>query len=84
MSNKDWRTPTTFVQRFGDALELLCNGKRPSDDLIRWWLDKDVDNIDLQEFCVENGPSWAQGIRVIDAAHTLAENPVEGVNHETA
>jgi hypothetical protein len=33
---------------------------------------------DLQQFAAANGPAWAQGIEVLDAAHMLADTPAEG------
>ena len=30
----DWTTPTTIVERFGDAMELLCQGNRPPDSML--------------------------------------------------
>lgn len=78
----DWRTPTTFLQRFGDAIELLCAGQRPPDEMISGWFDPDTDDLRLQSFCAEHGPAWAQGIGVADAAQLLADQPTEGVDHE--
>ena len=78
----DWRTPTKYLQRFGDALTLLCSGHRPPDEMMEGWFDPDTDDLRLQHFCAEYGPSWAQGIGVIDAAMTLADQPTEGVDHE--
>lgn len=75
---------TTFLQRFGDAMERLCEGSRPSDALMVAWLDPALDDFGLQEFAIEHGPEWAQGIAVIDAARLLAEQPAEGEDHEPA
>lgn len=72
-----WKTPTTYLQRLGDALELLCAGHRPPDEMMTAWLDTDRDDMRLQSFACEHGPSWAQGIGVIDAARTLADEPTE-------
>ena len=79
-SPEDWRKPTTYLQRFGDALQLLCAGRRPTDDLMTAWLDNKSE--ELQDFCSEYGPSWAQGIGLIDAARMTADQPTEGVDHE--
>lgn len=81
---EDWTTPTTYLRRFGDAMALLCGGKRPSDEVLTAWLDTDADDMRLQEFAVEHGPAWAQGIGLIDAARTMADQPTEGVEHEQA
>jgi len=80
----DWRTPTTYLRRLGDALALLCAGHRPADEMMSAWLDTERDDMRLQEFACDHGPSWAQGIAVIDAARVLADQPTEGVEHETA
>jgi hypothetical protein len=78
----DWLTPTTHLKRFGDAMALLCSGVRPSDELLSGWLDAEAEDNRLQTFAVDHGPSWGQGIGLIDAALTLAEQPTEGVEHE--
>lgn len=75
-----WLAPTTYLQRFGDAMQLLC-GTRPDDETMSAWLAKDSEDTDLQEFAIEHGPAWAQGIVVIDAARVLADTPAEGVDH---
>lgn len=72
-----WKTPTTYLQRMGDAIALLCGGHRPSDEILGAWLNECEDDYRLQEFACEHGPSWAQGIAVIDAAHVLADQPTE-------
>lgn len=73
----DWRTPTKYIDRLGDAMELLCSGERPPDELISAWLDPKADDHRLQDFSCEHGPEWAQGIAVIDAAIVLADQPTE-------
>lgn len=73
--------PTTFIKRFADAVELLCK-KRPSDEIVVAWVDRVDDDTRLQEFAIEHGPEWAQGIAVLDAAHVLASQPTEDVEHE--
>jgi hypothetical protein len=75
-------TPTTYLQRFGDAMQRLCGGQRPTDAMLLDWLDPTLESVDLQEFAIEHGPEWAQGIAVIDAALGLADDPIEGVAHE--
>jgi hypothetical protein len=80
---KCWTTPTTYLERLGDALELLCVGNRPNDELIIRYLDNNFDGYELQEFCITHCPLvWSQGIVVIDAAMVLANSPGEGVEHE--
>ena len=78
--SKDWRKPTLYLDRLGDALELLCQGNRPDDKVTAAWVDHTSE--DLQGFCAKHGPSWAQGIVIIDAAMILAKDPVEGPAHE--
>ena len=73
----DWREPTTYLQRFGDAVALLCSGHRPPDEMLAAWLDTKSDDHRLQAFACEHGPSWAQGIGVIDAARVVADQPTE-------
>lgn len=75
--------PTTHLQRFGDAMALLCSGHRPPDAMLHDWLTN-PDSDALQEFAIEYGPIWAQGIVVIDAARVLADQPAEGEGHEDA
>ena len=76
----DWRTPTTLHQRMSDAVALLCAGRRPSDEAVRRWLDGTGE--ELQSFAACNGPSWAQGIGLLDAARVMADQPTEGAEHE--
>lgn len=77
---EDWRTPTTYLKRFGDAMQLLCQGHRPSDEMLTAWLKEE--NEELQSFAVTHCPMWAQGIGTIDAARCIADQPTEGVDHE--
>lgn len=81
LPSRGWGTRTTYLQRFGDAMQLLCQGHRPSDDILEAWLFHE--NERLQEFACNNGPEWAQGIGLIDAAMVLADNPEEGHEHQT-
>ena len=83
----DWTHPTTVLERFGDAMELLCQGERPPDSMLCAWLDGLSD--ELQIFAGNHGPAWAQGIGIIDAALTMVDQPTEirfrdrpGVDHE--
>ncbi|MCZ8254539.1 MAG: hypothetical protein O9327_02505 [Polaromonas sp.] len=80
----DWSRPTTFEERFGQAIERLCGGHRPDPDIVKAWLDRSQEDERLQEFAIEHGPAWCQGIVLIDAAYLLADSPTEGVPHETA
>lgn len=74
--------PTTYQQRFVEAITRLCNGVEPPYSMVRDWLDKEKDSCDLQEFCIANGPEWCQGIVLLDAAHLMAMEPEEGAGHE--
>ena len=71
----DWTQPTTVALRLGDAMQLLCGGKRPPDDMVQQWLDNTSES--LQEFAASNGPAWAQGIGLIDAALVMVDQPTE-------
>lgn len=78
---------TTFVQRFTDAVAILCGSEPPSDFVTEWLANVDVDGVHrLQEWVLNQDatPAWAQGIGVLDAAHLLASTPVESEQHEDA
>ena len=77
---KDWRLPTTYLQRFGDAVALLCGGHRPTDEVLLGWLEGPSE--ELQSFAASHGPAWSQGIVLIEAAQVMADTPTEGVDHE--
>lgn len=77
---------TTYKERFAAAVATIV-GKIPSADLIDEWLDNvEVDGAHrLQHWVGRNLPraiDWAQCIVVLDAAHVLAADPEEGVDHE--
>ena len=85
--SSDWTQPTTVIERFGDAMELLCQGTRPPEWMLTSWLDGSEE--ELQEFAAHYGPAWAMGITIIDAALTMVDGPTEiqfrdrpGVDHE--
>lgn len=77
----DWSAPTSHADRFSQAIALLC-GKTPPADAVEAWMAPGSEDMRLQEFAIEHGPAWAQGVAVIDAAHLLASMPTEGVDHE--
>lgn len=78
-----WTKPTRWIDRFADAIQLLCAGNRPTEKMISDWFDESQDSFELQEFCIKHCPLfWSQGIVVIDAALALADEPREGVGHE--
>lgn len=83
VSRGDWGKPTSYVDRFTEAVALLCR-KSPPADLVAGWLDKDADDQRLQDFAADHAPAWAQGIGVLDAAHVMASQPTEDVAHEIA
>ncbi len=83
VSRGDWGKPTSYVDRFTEAVALLCR-KSPPPDQVAGWLDKDADDHRLQDFAADHAPAWAQGIGVLDAAHVMASQPTEGVAHEIA
>ena len=82
MSVRDWKTPTTFMQRFGDAMQALCHGHRPPREMMIAWLATDSEDNRLQAFACQYGFAWAQGIGLIDAACAAADQPTEGVDHK--
>jgi hypothetical protein len=75
---------TTYLQRLGDAMQLLCSGHRPPDAVLRAWVDRTQDDFELQFWAATYGPEWAQGIVLIDAAQLLAETPAEDEGHQPA
>lgn len=79
--NADCSEPTSYLERFTHALALLC-GKEPPQEIVLAWIQKDSDDFRLQEFAIEHGPSWSQGIALIEAAQLMADQPTEGVDHE--
>ena len=81
-----WTKPTSYKARFTEAVALLC-GKVPPESMVDDWIARkessDGDGLGgLQSFAISNGPSWAQGIGLLDAAHLAASQPVEGVGHD--
>lgn len=74
-SGGDWENPTTVRQRLGDAVQLLCAGKRPDDSMLDSWLKETSE--ELQSFCASHGPAWCQGIALIDAAMLMVDQPTE-------
>ena len=76
----DWRKPTTYAERFTHVVALLC-GQTPPDHMVADWIAGNPDG-GLQGFAASNGPAWCQGIGLLDAAHVMADQPTEGVDHE--
>jgi len=76
---------TTFVQRFSDAIALMCGAEPPAEFVDEWLRNVEVNFVArLQEWVLtqDGTPWWAQGIVVLDAAYLLAESPEEGGQHE--
>jgi hypothetical protein len=75
--------PTTlWIDRFTEALMLLCGGVRPPPQAVMDWFSEE-DSFDLQEFAINNTAlPTAQGIAILDAARAVADGPVEGEGHE--
>ncbi|MBP0714862.1 hypothetical protein ABXK61_16275 [Burkholderia sola] len=71
---------TVYVDRFVDALGLLCRSKPPK-ELCEQWLNGESD--ELQSWTIDNRSIyWQTGIGAIEAAQHLADNPEEGEGHE--
>lgn len=76
-----WSRPSTFTERFTQAVQLLCGGTAPDPQAIQAWLDPKSEDNRLQAFAVDHGPRWCQGIELLDAAYRMASNPAEGAEH---
>lgn len=74
-------TTLNFEQRFIEALSILCGGRRPELQIVKDWFNTNLDSLELQAWAIENGPEWAQGIAVIDAARLLAGQPPDGCGY---
>jgi hypothetical protein len=73
---------TGYLDRFVDALELLCTA-RPDRDLCEEWLRHAPGSERLQDWAVDHTrANWGTGIGTIEAAEVMAENPEEGAGHE--
>lgn len=73
--------PTTWPQRFTQALTVLCGEAPPVATAIAWF-EPGCDSIELLDWVGEHCRlSWAQGIVAIEAAEMLANAPEEGAGH---
>jgi hypothetical protein len=74
---------TTWIERFQQAIALLCGGNAPPLAMCESWInDNDGDHDELQGFAMEHmALPWMQGISLIDAAISLADQPEEGCDH---
>lgn len=78
--------PTTWMERFREAMALMCGGKMPPLGMCEQWVrNEQIDGEDpLQAWAVEHAQvAWHTGIGTIEAAQVWADNPEEGVEHET-
>lgn len=76
---QSWHVPTQYVDRFIQAMQLLCLGNSPSREMVESWFSSDND--DLQQWAVNNtAMTWATGIGTIEAAMALADTPEEGIS----
>jgi hypothetical protein len=71
---------TTYLERFVDALGLLCRSAPPR-ELCEAWLNDESET--LQEWVVNHlRVHWASGIGTIEAAQHMADVPEESDAHE--
>lgn len=72
---------TRYLDRFIEALALLCGGAVPPRELAEQWELGTSEA--LQDWAVNHvAARWATGIGAIDAAQALANAPEEGIGHE--
>lgn len=70
---------TTWIQRFREALTLLC-GEAPPEGMAEAWDAHESE--ELQEWALNHCClPWCMGIVVIEAAMSLADQPEEGAGH---
>jgi hypothetical protein len=79
--------PTTWMERFREAMAVMCGGKMPPLDMCEQWVrNEQVNGVDLlQEWVIDHAAvavSWHTGIGAIEAAKVWADSPEEGVGHE--
>lgn len=79
--------PTTWMERFREAMAVMCGGKMPPLDLCEQWVrNEQVNGVDLlQEWVIDHAAvavSWHTGIGTIEAAQVWADSPEQGVGHE--
>ena len=75
---------TTWMERFRQALTLMC-GVTPPEDMCEEWVRgvsiKGEDRLQGWVLSQEKTPEWAQGIVTIEVASTWADHPEEGAGH---
>lgn len=79
--------PTTWMERFREAMAVMCGGKMPPLDMCEQWVrNEQVNGVDLlQGWVIDHAAvavSWHTGIGTIEAAQVWADTPEEGVGHE--
>lgn len=79
--------PTTWMERFREAMAVMCGGKMPPLDMCEQWVrNEQFNGVDLLQEWVIDQPavavSWHTGIGTIEAAQVWADSPEEGVGHE--
>ena len=73
--------PSTFEQRFAEAVRLLTHASPPA-DMVASWLDHTSEDLQHWIGSQKGTPEWAQSLAITDAAHTMAISPVEGEQHD--
>ena len=75
--------PTTWMERFRDALRIMCNNKMPPLEICEKWVNDDESGgLTLQDWAKCNASArWSQGIVTIEAAMAWADRPEEGAGH---
>jgi hypothetical protein len=80
------RDNTTWMERFRDALRLMCGAEPPLQFCEMWIRNEQNEAMEdpLQVWVNEQvqTPAWAQGIVTIDAARVWADSPCEGERHQ--
>jgi hypothetical protein len=73
---------TSFMERFMQALTVLCGGVEPPEAMCAAWCCQATE--ELQEWVLDHEKlEWASGISIIEAAEMLANSPKEGQGHLT-
>jgi hypothetical protein len=84
-STSNIKGPTTWMERFRDALTIMCGTEPPLKFCEMWVNHEQENNADPLQNWVgmqKATPSWAQCIVTIDAAMVWADTPVEGDGHQ--
>lgn len=84
MSKLNYCQKTTWMERFVDALTLMCGAEPPLEYCQEWIDNVEVDHAHRLQNWVgmqESTPFWVQNIGLIDAAQVMADTPTEGEGH---